>query len=140
MSNPGNKSGVVAALTTFFAAMQITGNPTVDAGIRYGLFGAGTFISGIILGWLNSKGFSGPDLYAYVPMGVLAALFALATMVWGLIKTSKNELLVQLREAIAVKAGIAAAEHDQPTPDVATVKDAQKVIAEHAPVVTPPVK
>lgn len=128
MSSPGAKS----AFTAFLATLAITGNPTVDAAIRYALFGAATFFSGIIIGWLNSKGCAGPDLYAYVPMAVLAALFALATMVWGLVKTSKIELLVQLREAIAVKAGIAAAEHDDPTPTVETVKDAQQVIAAHA--------
>lgn len=136
MSNPGNKG----ALATFLASIAITGNPTVDAGIRYALFGIGTGIAGAILGWLNARGFNSPDLYAYVPMGVIAALFALATMVWGLIKTSKNELLIQLREAIAVKAGIAAAEHDNPTPTVDTVADAKQVIADHAPSEPPVLK
>jgi hypothetical protein len=124
MSNPGKN---------FFAMLSITGNPTVDAALRYALFGLGTFISGAIIGWLNSKGFSGPDLYAYVPMGVLAGLFSLAIMLWGLVKTSKIEALVKLREAIAVKAGIAAERHEDPTPAVKTVTDAQQVIADYAP-------
>lgn len=124
---------MTTASKAFLASLAITGNPTVDAALRYFLFGVGTFFSGAIIGWLNSKGFSGPDLYAYVPMGVLAALFSLAIMLWGLVKTSKIEALVMLREAIAVKAGIAAAESAAPTPEVDTVKDAQKVIAEHAP-------
>lgn len=137
MSNPGSKGSAIAA---FFASMSITGNPTVDTAIRYCLFGASATITGAILGWLNARGFSSPDLYAYVPMGVLAVLFGLATMIWGVIKTSKNELLIQLREAIAVKAGIAAAENDEPTPEVNTVSDAKKVIATHAPAVPPEVK
>lgn len=139
MSNPGNK-GIFAGITAFLASVQITGNPTVDAGLRYLIFGGGTFGAGAAVGWLNSKGFSGPDVYFYTWLGIVAALFALATMIWGLVKTSKLELLIQLREAIALKAGIAAERHDDPTPDVKTVKEAQEVIAAHAPDIIPPAK
>lgn len=124
MSNPGLSK---------LQNLSLTGNPTVDAVIRYGLVGLCTGISGAILGWLNSHGFHDPNLTIYVPMGVATALIAIAMTAWGIVRTSKNELLIQLREAIAVKAGIAAAEAPAPTPQIASVSDAKAVIAEHAP-------
>ena len=122
MSNPGTK----------FQALVITGNPTVDSVIRYGLVAAFMFLTGAITGWLNSHGFNDPNLTLYVGTGVGAVLSAIALSVWGIIKTSKNETVAKLREAIAVQAGIAAAESPAPTPTIVTVADAQKVIADHA--------
>lgn len=122
MSNPG---------VSKLQSLSITGNPTVDAGIRYALVIACTAITGAIIGWLNAHGFHDTNLVIYVPMAVGTVLAAGAAAIWGMVKASKNEAITQLREAVAVQAGIAAAEAPQPTPQVVTVADAQKVIAEH---------
>lgn len=124
MSNPGLSKK---------QTLVLTGNPTVDATLRYGLVLLCGTISGSILGWLNSHGFNDPNLAIYVPAGVFSVLVALAAAAWGVIRSSKNELIVQLREAIAVQAGIAAAEAPAPTPEVSTPAEAQAVIAAHAP-------
>lgn len=123
MSNPGLSK---------LQALSITGNPTVDAVIRYGLVAAFMGITGAILGWLNAHGFKDPNLTVYVPMGVASVLSAVVLTVWGVIRTSKNEAITRLREAIAVQSGINAAESPAPTPQV-TVANAQQIIAENAP-------
>jgi len=124
MSNSGSK----------IQGLIITGNPVVDAYIRNGLLLALPFLTGAIVGWLNSHGFNDPNLTLYVGGAVAAGLSAIALAVWGIIAHSKSEAAARLRELVAVQSGIAAAESPVPTPTVATVADAQKVITDHAPV------
>jgi hypothetical protein len=131
MSNPG-----ASKLQT----LVLTGNPTVDSVIRYGLVALCAGLTGAITGWLNAHGFHDPNLTVYVGMGVASVLGGGALALWGIVRTSKNEAIVKLREAIAVQAGINAAESSGPTPTITTVKDAQTVIAEHAPATSPTVK
>lgn len=117
--------------------LVLTGNPTVDAVIRYGLVALCAGLTGAITGWLNAHGFNDHNLTVYVGMAVASILGGGALALWGIIRSSKNEALVRLREAIAVQAGINAAESDIPTPTIKTVGDAQQVIAAHAPAVAP---
>ena len=120
-------------VTNKLATMSITGNATVDTVIRYGLVGACGIISGAIIGWLNRAGFKDPNLVYYVPAGVATALGGIAVAIWGAIRTSKNEYIIKIREALAVQAGINVAENPQvTTPSQVTVPEAQKIIAEHA--------
>lgn len=129
MSNPG-----ASKLQT----LVITGNPTVDAVIRYGLVAAFMGITGAILGWLNAHGFHDPNLPMYVSLGTATALSTIALSVWGIVRTSKNEAIVKLREAIAVQAGINIAESPLvTTPAQVSVPQAQRIIAEHASPVAP---
>lgn len=133
MSNPGASK---------LQLLTITGNPTVDAAIRYGLVAACAGLTGAITGWLNAHGFHDPQLSLYVGTGVAALLGGGALTVWGLLKTSKNEQITRLREAIAVQAGINVAESPRVvTPSQVSVPLAQKIIAEHAtPVAAVPAK
>lgn len=129
MSNPG---------ASRLQLLTITGNPTIDAAIRYGLVAACGIISGSILGWLNAHGFKDPNLVYYVPGAVASVLGGVAMAIWGLIKTSKNEQIAKLREAIAVQAGINIAESPVvATPSQVSVPEAQKIIAEHATPIVP---
>lgn len=126
MSNAGQ-------VTNKLATMSITGNPTVDTVIRYGLVAAAGLATGAITGWLNREGFHDPNLVYYVGSAVAAVLGGFAMAIWGAIRTSKNEYVIKFREAIAVQAGIAAEAAPNPTPVVTTIADAQKIIADHAP-------
>lgn len=134
MSNPGASK---------LQLMTITGNPTVDAAIRYALVAACAGLTGVITGWLNHQGFHDPNLIYYVSSGVAAALGGAVMAFWGLIKASKNEQITQLREAIAVNAGINIAENQAvltPTPATVTIPEAQRIIAEHATPILPATK
>lgn len=133
MSNPGASK---------LQLLTITGNPTIDAGIRYGLVAATAGLTGVIVGWLNHEGFHDPSLPLYVGGAVASVLAGGAATLWGLVRTSKNEQLTRLREAVAVQAGINVAENPQvATPAQVSVPDAQKIIAEHAtPVAVPATK
>ena len=129
MSNPG---------TSKLQLLTITGNPTWDATIRYGLMALAGVLTGAITGWLNREGFHDPNLTIYVGTAVLSVLVAITVAAWGIIRTSKNEAITKLREAIAVQAGINVAEAPQvPTPVAVSVPEAQKIIAEHASAVVP---
>lgn len=135
MSNPGLNSqpGISKLLT-----MSITGNPTVDTIVRYGLVAACAGATGAISGWLNARGFHDPNLTVYVGTAVATVVGGVATAIWGAVRTSKNEVIVKFREAIAVQAGINVAENPQVvTPIQISVPEAQKIIAEHATPVTP---
>lgn len=124
MSNPG-----ASKLDTLI----VTGNPTVDTVIRYGLVAAFMFLTGAITGWLNAHGFHDPNLTVYVGMAVATVLSTIALSLWGIIRTSKDEAIVRLREAIAVQAGINVAESPSvATPSQVTVPQAQQIIADHA--------
>lgn len=124
MSNPG--AGKLAGLS-------ITGNATVDTVLRYGAVALCGVITGAITGWLNRAGFRDPNLVYYVGTGVATVLGGVLVAGWGAIRTSKNEAIIQIREAIAVQAGINVAENPKvPTPAQLTVPEAQKIIAEHA--------
>lgn len=130
MSNPGLNSqpGVSKLLT-----MSITGNQTLDTVIRYVMVAFCGWATGAITGFLNAHGFNDPNLVYYVGMGLATVVGGIATAAWGAIRTSKNEVIVKLREAIAVQAGINVAENQQVlTPAVVSVPEAQKIIAEHA--------
>ena len=131
MSNPGASK---------LQLLVITGNPTIDAVLRYALVAACAAGTGVITTWLNAHGFNDPNLSLMVGGAVASTLGGLVLALWGIVKASKNEGITKLREAIAVQAGINAAVADTPTPEITTVKDAQKVIAEHAPAATPAVK
>lgn len=135
MSNPGlNAQPGVSKLLT----LSITGNPTVDTVIRYGMVGLCGWATGAITGWLNARGFHDPNLFYYVGMGLATVIGGIATAVWGAIRTSKSETIIKLREAIAVQAGInVAVAPAVPTPEVVTVKEAQAIIKEHATPVIP---
>lgn len=119
--------------TSKFQNLVLTGNPTWDASIRYGLVALCAGLTGAITGFLNAHGFHDPNLTIYVGMGVTTILTSAALALWGIIRTSKNEAIVQLREAIALQAGINAAEAPTPTPAITSVAQAQQVIADHAP-------
>lgn len=124
MSNPGASK---------LATMSITGNPTVDTVLRYGMVALCGIATGAITGWLNREGFRDPELVYYVGTGVATVLGGLAVGAWGAIRTSKNEAVIRFREAIAVQAGINVAENPQvTTPSQISVPEAQKIIAEHA--------
>jgi hypothetical protein len=123
MTNPGASK---------LQLLVITGNPTVDAVIRYGLVAAFMFLTGSITGWLNRAGFNDPNLDTYVGIAVATALSALALALWGIVRVSKMEVIVKIREAIGVQAGINIAESAEPTPQNVTVPMAQAIIAEHA--------
>lgn len=130
MSGPGmnTQPGVSKLLT-----MSITGNPTADTVIRYGMVGLCGWATGAITGFLNARGFTDPNLFYYVGMALATIIGGVATAAWGIIRTSKNEYIIRLREAIAVQAGInVAVEPTIETPAVVTVKQAQTIIAEHA--------
>lgn len=124
MSNPGASK---------LQLLTITGNPTVDSVIRYGLVALCGILTGVITTWLNAHGFHDPNLYLMVSGAVASILGGIAFALWGIIKTSKNEAIIRLREAIAVQAGINVAEAPSvPTPATVTVAQAQTIIAEHA--------
>lgn len=124
MSNPGASK---------LQLLVITGNPTVDAVIRYALVAACAAATGVITTWLNAHGFHDPNLSLMVGGAVASVLGGLAFALWGIIKTSKNEAITKLREAIAVQAGINVAENPVvTTPAQVSVPEAQKIIAEHA--------
>lgn len=117
-----------------FATLVITGNPGLDAKIRYAMFGAFCGIVGSVGGWLNAKGFHDPLIYTvYLPTAVAAALSAGVLAAWGIIRASRWEAIVQLREALGVQAGINIALSPEPTPVLVTIAEAQRVIADHAP-------
>lgn len=130
MSSPGmNTNPGVSKLLT----MSITGNQTFDTVIRYGMVALCGWATGAITGWLNARGFHDPNLFYYVGMGLATIIGGIATAAWGIVRTSKNEAIVKLREALAVQAGINVAENLQvPTPVTVSVPEAQKIIAEHA--------
>lgn len=125
MSNPGASK---------LQLLVVTGNPTVDAVIRYALVAACAAATGVITTWLNAHGFNDPNLSLMIAGAVASTLAVIVLALWGIIKASKNEAIIALREAIGVKAGIAAAEASSPTPTVVTVADAQKVIAQANPI------
>lgn len=129
MSNPGASK---------LQLLTITGNPTIDAAIRYGLVALAAGLTGAITGWLNREGFHDPNLTIYVGSGVAATLGGGVMVLWGLIRTSKNEQIARLREAIAVQAGINVTENPEvTTPSQVSVPTAQKIIAEHATPIAP---
>lgn len=124
MSNPG-----ISKILT----VSITGNATVDTALRYGLVALCAWATGAITGWLNAHGFHDPNLFYYVGTAVATVVSGAALAIWGIVKTSKNEAVIRVREAIAVQAGINVAENPQvTTPAQVTVKEAQTIIAEHA--------
>lgn len=124
MSNPGASK---------IQLLVITGNPTVDAVIRYVLVAACAAATGVITTWLNAHGFHDPNLSLMVGGAVASILAGLSFAIWGIVRTSKNEAIVKLREAIAVQAGINVAESPAViTPTQVSVPEAQKIIAEHA--------
>lgn len=132
MSNPG---------TSKLATLSITGNPTVDAALRYGAVALCGLATGAITGFLNAHGFTDPNLVYYVGTGVAAVLGGLLAAAWGVVKASKNEWITRLREAIAVQAGINVAENAAVlTPAQVSVPLAQAIIAEHAGPTTPATK
>lgn len=129
MSNPG---------TSKLQLLTVTGNPTWDAALRYGLVALAGILTGAITGWLNREGFHDPNLTIYVGAAVSSVLGGAALAAWGLIRTSKNEQITQLREAIGVQAGLNLAENPEvTTPAQVTVPEAQQIIAEHASPVPP---
>lgn len=111
--------------------LVITGNPTVDAAIRYALVAVCAGLTGVIVGWLNHQGFHDPNLTIYVGSGVACIMSGGALALWGIVRTSKNEAIVRLREAIAVQAGINVERNADPTPTI-TVANAQAIIANNA--------
>lgn len=114
------------------ATISITGNPTWDTALRYGLIALAGVLTGAVTGWLNARGFHDPNLTIYVGTGVSTLLGGLAVAAWGLFRSSNNEAVVRFREAIAVQAGINVAESlDHATPNQVSVPLAQKIIAEH---------
>lgn len=124
MSNPGASK---------LAMLTVTGNPTIDAALRYGLIAIAGVLTGVITGWLNAHGFKDPNLAVYVGGAVTSVLGGAALAAWGIVRTSKNEQIAKLREAIAVQAGINVAENPAvATPAQVSVPEAQKIIAEHA--------
>lgn len=132
MSNPGASK---------LQLLTITGNPTVDAALRYGSVALCGLLTGVITGWLNAHGFHDPNLTYYVGTGVAAVLGGGLMTVWGLVKTSKNEKITQLREAIAVQAGINVAENPAAlTPAQVSIPLAQQIIADHAGPTSPAAK
>jgi hypothetical protein len=129
MSNPGASK---------LQLLVLTGNPTIDSVIRYVLVAACAAAAGVITTWLNAHGFNDPNLYMMVLGAITSIVMVVAVALWGIIKASKNEAIVQLREAIAVQAGLNVAAHPETeTPVRVTVDEAQTLIAQHAtPVVT----
>lgn len=134
-------SAVGQKATEKLATMSITGNQTVDTVIRYGLVAAAAGATGAITGWLNREGFRDPNLVYYVGGAVSTVLGGAAIAAWGALRTSKNEYVVKVREALAVQAGINVAENPAvATPSQITVAEAQRIIVEHASPVVPPDK
>lgn len=65
---------------------SITGSPQLDTAIRYGLITGSTFVTGIIVGWLNAHHFVDPNLTVIVGGAVLTVMTAAATMFWGFLQ------------------------------------------------------
>lgn len=132
MSNPGASK---------LDLLTVTGNPKVDAIIRYVLVAACAAATGVITTWLNAHGFNDPNLSLMVAGAITSTAGVVAIALWGIIKASKNEAIVQLREAIAMQAGLNVAAHPETqTPVKVTVEEAQTLIAQHATPVAPDTK
>lgn len=134
MSNPGKS---LNPLTT----LVVTGNPKVDAIIRYALVAACGAMTGVIMTWLNAHGFNDPNLNLMISGAVASVIGGAVLALWGVIRASKIEAIVQFREAIGVQAGmnLAAAGQMEVTeqagavvPVPVTVQSAQQIIAQHA--------
>lgn len=111
--------------------LVVTGNPKVDAIIRYALVAACAAITSHIVKWMSDHGWNVDPLV--VGAAVASALVTIVFAAWGVIKASKNEAIMRLREALAVQAGINVAQSTDLTPEKVNLKTAQEVIAEYAP-------
>lgn len=68
---------------------NITGYPVLDTFLRNFIGYATMATAAAMVAWLNSKGFSGAAVSAYLPYIVVTALIALATFIWSLIAKYK---------------------------------------------------
>lgn len=99
MSNPG-------ALNPF-ASLVVTGNPTVDSVIRYGLVAILAALSGIIGGWLNAHGFHDPNINLLVSGALISILSAGALALWGILRTKNIAKITDTDKLIAMNATLA---------------------------------
>jgi hypothetical protein len=87
-----------------FASLVITGNATVDAAIRYGLFGVLTALTGIIGGWLNAHGFQDPNINLLVTGALVSILSAGAVALWGILRTKDIDKIKEAEKLVAMNA------------------------------------
>lgn len=126
------------------ANLQITGDAKLDAWIRYGIVALTMTISGAVVQWLKAHGFDSTHLIEGVPVVVGGLVVSGTLALWGAVKTSKNEDIIKIREAIAAQATlnmVAAGElkvDSAGKPCPVTQASVQQILDNHAPAAIPP--
>jgi hypothetical protein len=99
---------------------SITGNPMLDTALRNGIITASAALAAIIVTWLNSKGFSDPNLTLLVSGAIASVLTAIAAIAWGIWQTRKSQQAIVNNTVHAALTGeVSAAIVAQATPEQA---------------------
>ena len=122
MSNPGN--------TNPFSTLVITGNPTIDALLRYALAALLTGAVGVIGGYLKREGFSDPHLLLLVSGALVTVIGAVVIWVWGVLSNAAQKVeamnatlnLVAARKAIDTKGNVISTIMPNSTPPLPITK------------------
>lgn len=128
--------------------------PGTDSIIRSVTIAISSIITGIILAWLNSKGFATTDITflgqtispsVLIGTAVFTTMLGLVSGVWGWLRGSQVGRIITTHEVAAVNAGMALADSGQmkrmgtgtgvSVPVLATADTAKEIIKNFAPVI-----